>query len=73
MDCDRTWGSEVEIMVLSNLLNTAVYTYDTNYGWSKHIPSNVHGQFDVSTYSDSRMAMYVRHAVNHYDVITAVQ
>ncbi len=73
MDCDRTWGSEVEIMVLSNLLNTAVYTYDTNYGWSKHIPSNVHGQFDVSNYSDSRMAMYVRHAVNHYDVITAVQ
>ncbi len=54
-------------------VSLSVYTYDTNYGWSKHIPSNVHGQFDVSTYSDSRMAMYVRHAVNHYDVIIAVQ
>ena len=24
MDCDKTWGSEVEIMVLSHLLNAAV-------------------------------------------------
>ena len=72
MDHDKTWGSEVEIMVLSHLLNTAVYTYDTNNGWSKYIPANVYGQFNVSSHVDSLMTMYVRHNVNHYDVVTSV-
>lgn len=72
MDCNRTWESEVEIMVLSNLLDTAVYTYDSTYGWNKYIPSNVHGQFDVTAHIDSHMSMYFRHNVNHYDVVTSV-
>ena len=67
------WDSEVEIMVLSHLLNAAVYTYDTNDGWSKYIPANVYGRFNVSSHVDSLMTMYVRHNVNHYDVVTAVQ
>ena len=73
MDRDKTWGSEVEIMVLSHLLNTAVYTYDTNNGWSKYIPANVYGRFNVSSHVDSLMTMYVRHNVNHYDVVISVQ
>ena len=32
MDRDKTWSSEVEIMVLSHLQNAAVYTYDINNG-----------------------------------------
>jgi len=32
MDCDKTWGSEVETMVLSHLLDTLVYSYDTRNG-----------------------------------------
>ena len=47
MDRDKTWGSEVEIMMLSHLLNAAVYTYDTNKGWSKYIPANVYGQLSL--------------------------
>ena len=62
MDRDKTWGSEVEIMVLSHLLNAAVYTYDTNNGWSKYILANVYGQFNVSSHVDSLMTMYVRHS-----------
>ena len=73
MDCDKMWGSAVEIMVLSHLLNAAVYTYDTNNGWSRYIPANVYGRFNVSSHVDSLMTMYVRHNVNHYDVVTAVQ
>ena len=73
MDRDKTWGSEVEIMVLSHLLNAAVYTYDTNNGWSKYILANVYGRFNVSSHVDSLMTMYVRHNVNHYDVVTSVQ
>ena len=73
MDRDKTWGSEVEIVVLSHLLNAAVYTYDTNNGWSKYIPANVYGRFNVSSHFDSLMTMYVRHNVNHYDMVTSVQ
>ena len=73
MDHDKTWGFEVEIMVLSHLLNAAVYTYDTNSGWSKYIPANVYGQFNVSSHVGSLMTMYVRHNVNHYDIVTSVQ
>ena len=29
MEHDRTWGSEVEMMALAQLLDTPVYTYDT--------------------------------------------
>ena len=72
MDRDKTWDSEVEIMVLSHLLNAAVYTYDTNNRWSKYIPANVYGRFNVSSHVDSLMTMYVRHNVNHYDVVTSV-
>ena len=57
MDRDKMWCSEVEIMVLSHLLNAAVYTCDTNNGWSKYIPANVYGQFNVSSHVDSLMTM----------------
>ena len=73
MDHDKTWGSKVEMMVLFHLLKSAVYTYNTNNGWSKYITANVYGQFNVSFHVDSLMTMYVRHNVNHYDVITSVQ
>ena len=73
MDHDKTWGSEVEIMVLAHLLDTAVYSYDTARGWNRYTPANVYGQFDVSTRVDSQMAMYVRYNINHYDVVTSVE
>ena len=73
MDHDKTWGSEVEIMVLAHLLDTAVYSYDTARGWNRYTPANVYGQFDVSTHVNSQMAMYVRYNINHYDVVTSVE
>ena len=73
MDHDKTWGSEVEIMVLAHLLDTAVYSYDTARGWNRYTPANVYRQFDVSTRVNSQMAMYVRYNINHYDVVTSVE
>ena len=73
MDHDKTWGSEVEIMVLAHLLDTAVYSYDTARGWNRYTPANVYGHFDVSTRVNSQMAMYVRYNINHYDVVTSVE
>ena len=73
MDHDKTWGSEVEIMVLAHLLDTAVYSYDTARGWNRYTPANVYGQFDVSTRVNSQMAMYVCYNINHYDVVTSVE
>ena len=73
MDHDKTWGSEVEIMVLAHLLDTAVYSYDTARGWNRYTPANVYGQFDVSTRVNSQMAMYVRYNINHYDLVTSVE
>ena len=73
MDHDKTWGSEVEIMVLAHLLDTAVYSYDTARGWNRYTPANVYGQFDVSTRVNSQMAMYVHYNINHYDVVTSVE
>ena len=73
MDHDKTWVSEVEIMVLAHLLDTAVYSYDTARGWNRYTPANVYGQFDVSTRVNSQMAMYVRYNINHYDVVTSVE
>ena len=73
MDHDKTWGSEVEIMVLAHLLDTAVYSYDTARGWNRYTPVNVYGQFDVSTRVNSQMAMYVCYNINHYDVVTSVE
>ena len=73
MDHDKTWGSEVEIMVLAHLLDTAVYSYDTAQGWNRYTPANVYGQFEVSTHINSQMAMYVLYNINHYDVIASVE
>ena len=73
MDHDKTWGSEVEIMVLAHLSDTAVYSYDTARVWNRYTPANVYEQFDVSTRVNSQMAMYVHYNINHYDVVTSVE
>ena len=73
MDRDSTWGSEVEIMVLAHLLDIPIYSYDTNHGCNRYTPGNVYGVFDLSQFNSLQMAMYVRHDINHYDVVTSVQ
>ena len=72
MDRDSTWGSEVEIMVLAHLLDIPIYTYDTTHGWNRYTPGNVYGVFYLSQFNSLQMAMYVRHDINHYDVVTSV-
>ena len=72
MEHDRTWGSEVEMMALAHLLDIPVYTYDTTHGWNRYNPGNVYGVFDLSQVDPRQVAMYVRHDVDHYDIVTSV-
>jgi len=46
MDCDLTGEFEVEIMVLSDLLDTPVYSYYTRNGWTIYSLAKVLGTFD---------------------------
>ncbi len=73
MNQNRAWGSEVEVMALAHLLDTPIYSYDTVSGWNLYIPGMVHGTFNFSHTDTHQMAMYVHHAVNHYDVVNSVQ
>lgn len=72
MDQDRAWGSEVEVMALAHLLDTPIYSYDTICGWNLYIPGMVHGTFNLSQTDTHQMALYLRHALNHYDVVNTV-
>ena len=71
MEQDGTWGSEVEVMALTHLLDTFIYWYDTSHGW--HLPGNIRGMFNLNQFATHQMAMYVHHYVNHYDVVRSVQ
>ena len=73
MEQDGTWGSEVEVMALTHLLDTLIYCYDTSHGWHLFTPGNIHGMFNLNQFATHQMAMYVRHYVNHYDVVRSVQ
>ncbi len=57
-------------MALAHLLDTPIYSYDTVSGWNLYIPG---GTFNFSHTDTHQMAMYVHHAVNHYDVVNSVQ
>ena len=60
-------------MVLVHLLDIPIYSYDTTHGWNRYTPGNVYGVFDLSQFNSLQIAMYVRHDINHYDVVTSVQ
>ena len=73
MEQDGTWGSEVEVMALTHLLDTLIYCYDTSHGWHLFTPGNIRGMLNLNQFATHQMAMYVRHYVNHYDVVRSVQ
>ena len=73
MEQDGTWGSEVEVMALTHLLDTLICCYDTSHRWHLFTPGNTHGMFNLNQFATHQMAMYVRYYVNHYDVVRSVQ
>ena len=67
MDRERSWGSDIEMLTLSHLLQTPILSYSVhNAHWSKYAPHHVD-----RTLSDdvAQMSMYILHRLNHFDVV----
>ena len=40
MNCDRTWGSDCEMITMADLLNATIYSHDTaNNVWVPYTPA----------------------------------
>ena len=71
MDKQGTWGTEIELLVLSHLLKTSIYTYlTTNKKWFVFSPSKLDKKLAFDSTSKS---VYLRHPPIHYDVVLNVQ
>ena len=73
MNCDGTWGSAIEIVSLSHMLNVPIYIYDVSHEVSRYIvyfPSTI----DRSLTNDIQcMSLYIHFTGNHFNVITSVR
>ena len=70
MDKQGTWGTEIELLVLSHLLKTSIYTYlTTNKKWFVFSPSKLDKKLAFDSTSKS---VYLRHPPIHYDVVLNV-
>ena len=69
MDAPTTWGTDIEILTFSHLIDTPIFTYDTSLEqWCRYSPSMV----DRTIHNDpTQMSIYVRHPPLHFDVIMA--
>ena len=70
MDRNGTWGTDIELITASHMLNTSLSMYDivsgtlTTYG-----PHNVDRSLSNSV---TEMSMYIRHPPDHVDVVCSV-
>ena len=67
MNQNKTWGSDIEIITLSHLINTCIFTYSTqDQNWYRFSPHSV----DRTLPDDiTQRAMYLRYLPGHYDVV----
>ena len=71
MDRDGTWGSDVEMMTASHMLNTTLCMYNMDdESWCTYGPHNV-DYLSLNT-SVTDVCMYIRHPHNHFDVVLSV-
>ncbi len=68
-----TWGTDVEIYTFAHLLRTCIYVYSVAHSrWQRHVPTiNICVAQPTAVYDD-QMALYVRHNVNHYEVVGSI-
>ena len=70
MDKQGTWGTEIELLVLSDLLKTSIYTYlTTNKISFVFNPSKLDKKLAFDSTSKS---VYLRHPPIHFDVVLNV-
>ena len=63
MDRNGTWGTDIELITASHMLNSM---YDTVSGtWTTYGPHSVDRSLNTNV---TEMAMYIRHPHDHFDV-----
>ena len=70
MDRNGTWGTDIELMTASHMLQTSLSMYDTVSGtWTTYGPHNVDRSLSTNV---TEMSMYIRHPPDHFDVVCSV-
>ena len=71
MDSDGTWGTDIEILSLTHLLQTPVHSYSQQYGqWQRYSPHDVDRQLRDDF---QQMSLYLFHTGNHFNVVSSVR
>ena len=72
MYLNSSWGTDVELLTFSHLLQTPVYTYDVALKkWWKYSPSALEKSHHQAA-QQAEMGMYIQHPRNHYEVVYGV-
>ena len=70
MDQSKTWGTDVEILVLAHLLETNIYTFHSGTArWHLYSPSSVDSQLSCNV---GHRSMYIKHIHDHFQVVSSV-
>ena len=73
MDCDKVWGTNVEMACLAHILRAPVYCYDASqryHIWAAYFPNSV----DRSIPRDvQHRSLYIYFANNHFEVVNAIR
>ena len=70
MDKQRTLGTDIELLVLSHLVKTSIYTLSTD---KKFMFSQSKLDLKKLAFDCTSKTVYLRHPPNHYDVVLKVQ
>ena len=71
MYLNSSWGTDVELLTFSHLLQTPVYTYDVALK-SGGSTVQVHWRKVTIKLHKAEMGMYIQHPRNHYEVVYGV-
>ena len=70
MDQACTWGTEIEMLTASHLLQACVVSYETGRAtWIRHSPHAV----DRTLNDGTQMSVYIRNPPGHFEVVRSVQ
>ena len=71
MDKEYTWGTDIEMLTLSHLLNTPIVSYCEQFGnWQRNSPHNL----DIILRDEiNQISMYLLHSHNHFNVVWSVR
>ena len=71
MDEEYTWGTDIEMLTLSHLLNTPIVSYSEQFGnWQRYSPHNVDRTLRDEI---NQMSMYLLHSHTHFTVVCSVR